>query len=85
MEKDATEQQQQTNLEKIKENPVLFQNVLNKILKVGESSANVLLEILEDKTTPNEVKLSIAGGLLRQVMDFLTMNNGQKNGGDNNK
>lgn len=69
-------------IDKIKNNnPVLFQNVLNKILKVGETSAGVLLEILNDKTTPNEVKLSIAGSLFKQVMEFLTANNGNKNDG----
>lgn len=69
-------------LAKIKDNnPILFQNVVNKILKVGETSAGVLLEILNDKTIANEVKLSIAGSLFKQVMEFLTANNGNKNDG----
>lgn len=62
-------------------NVALYNNVLNRVLKVGEASAGVLLEILDDKTTPNEVKLSIAGGLLKQVMEFLTANNSNRNDG----
>jgi hypothetical protein len=62
-------------------NVALYNNVLNRVLKVGEASAGVLLEILDNKTIPNEVKLSIAGGLLKQVMDFLTANNSNRNDG----
>jgi hypothetical protein len=69
-------------LDKIKHNqPILFNNLLNKIIKVGDASSTILLEILNDPTTPNEIKLSISGNLLKQVMDFLTANNGNKNDG----
>ena len=63
-------------IQKVKETqPVLFNNLINKVIKVGDVSVNCLMEILENETTPPEVKISLAGGVLKQVLEFLTLNN----------
>lgn len=63
-----------------RDQPALLNNLLNKIIQIGEVSTNVIIEVLEDKTTPNEVKSPLACKVLQQVMDFLTINNKNKQG-----